>query len=240
MGKAERYFWCLGGPTRVQDTAAPVHLSLSDFDESFCPPTALCHGHCPCLLPAGPRAPRKDRVQLLSVFRGPDWPRGCVFSRTCGLQSAAGVRGRRFQTSLPSVCSAPGSHETSPATGLFSLGLTPRVADGAGPPAAFGPGSWMPRGCGSRAGGTWEVHRSRNGDRGGKRAAELKRTVARVRRGVRGSWEWKSGRQSRGRACAVPHVPTPRGRAPPSWSPVRSHRATRWPRAHGVRRRCSG
>lgn len=104
--------------------------------------------------------------------------------------------------------------------------------------------SGLAAGClgdaGSHAGGTWEVHRSRNGDRGRKRAAELKRTVARVRRGVRGSWEWKSGRQSRGRACAVPHVPTPRGRAPPSWSPVRSHRATRWPRAHGVRRRCSG
>lgn len=54
----------------------PIFLSLISMNRS-----APC---CPVswalpLLPAGPRSPRKDRVQLLSGSRGPDWPRGvCV------------------------------------------------------------------------------------------------------------------------------------------------------------------
>lgn len=58
--------------------------------------------------PAGPRSPRKDKVQLLSVSRGPDWPRGvcvCVLSRTRGRKaSLEQVGGGSGVPALPPRC----------------------------------------------------------------------------------------------------------------------------------------
>lgn len=58
-------------PERAGRGCSPPGSSLPPpVSESFCPLWALL------LPPAGPRSPRKDKVQLLSVSRGPDWPRG--------------------------------------------------------------------------------------------------------------------------------------------------------------------
>lgn len=72
-----RAFWGLSAPERAGCGRSPPGSSLPPpVSESFCPLWALL------LPPAGPRSPRKDKVQLLSVSRGPDWPRGgvCVLS----------------------------------------------------------------------------------------------------------------------------------------------------------------
>lgn len=60
-------------PERAGCGRSPPGSSLPPpVSESFCPLWALL------LPPAGPRSPRKDKVQLLSVSQGPDWPRGGV------------------------------------------------------------------------------------------------------------------------------------------------------------------
>lgn len=171
MGKAERYFWCLGGPTRVQDTAAPVHLSLSDFDESFCPPTALCHGHChcPCLLPAGPRSPRKDRVQLLSVG-GLTGPGGACSVELAGYKAPLerGGGGSRplspacaqlrevTKPVRPPACSrlaSPRGLQTGPALRLRS-GLAAGCLGDVGP-VRVAPGRFTEAGLGTEWGSGW-------------------------------------------------------------------------------------
>lgn len=157
------------GEGRTRDS--PPGSSLPPpVSESFCPLWALL------LPPAGPRSPRKDKVQLLSVSRGPDWPRAggvLSMSRTRAAKRPwskwAGV------PALPPRCvlsSRKSQNQSGHPTGLFSLGLLPRGADVAGPPAAFG--LTCLGDAGSRARGTWEVHGSRTRDRVGKRAAELK------------------------------------------------------------------
>lgn len=162
----------VSAPRRGQDAAAPLqalpcpHPSLNR--------SAHC-GRCSCLL-RGPGPQGKTRCSFspcLGVLTGPGGVCVCV-----ELNSGAAKRPWSKWAGVPALpprcvlSSRKSQNQSGHPTGLFSLGLLPRGADVAGPPAAFG--LTCLGDAGSRARGTWEVHRSRTGDRVGKRAAELK------------------------------------------------------------------
>lgn len=140
-------------PQRGQDAAAPLqalpcpHPSLNR--------SARC-GRCSCLL-RGPGPQGKTRCSFspcLGVLTGP-WGGG-VLSRTRGRKASLEQVGGG--SSPPSPVCAQLQEVTKPVRPphrpLLSLGLLPRGADVAGPPAAFG--LTCLGDAGSRARGTWE------------------------------------------------------------------------------------